>query len=179
VPTLKNARHEVFAQEVAKGKSNTEAYEIAGYRDGKKNAHRLGTDKGILGRVNEILAEREYIHGQATADAIKAAALTKEWVIEMLTQNVAKAMQAKAVLNDDGEPIGEYSYQGSVANRALELLGKELGMFIDRKEVTLENKRDAADWNRAELVAILNDSRPSREGAAETGGRSGKLDRVH
>jgi len=44
-------------------------------------------------------------------------------------------MQAEAVLNDDGKPIGQYSYQGSVANRSLELLGKELGMFIDRKEV--------------------------------------------
>jgi len=30
---------------------------------------------------------------------------------------------------------GQYVYNGSVANKALELLGKELGMFIDRKEV--------------------------------------------
>jgi hypothetical protein len=33
------------------------------------------------------------------------------------------------------EVPGEYVYNGSVANKALELLGKELGMFIDRKEV--------------------------------------------
>jgi hypothetical protein len=33
------------------------------------------------------------------------------------------------------EVFGEYSYNGSVANKALELLGKQLGMFIDRKEV--------------------------------------------
>jgi hypothetical protein len=30
---------------------------------------------------------------------------------------------------------GEFIYNGSVANKALELIGKELGMFIDRKEV--------------------------------------------
>jgi hypothetical protein len=30
---------------------------------------------------------------------------------------------------------GRRTYNGAVANRALELLGKELGMFIDRKEV--------------------------------------------
>jgi hypothetical protein len=37
----------------------------------------------------------------------------------------------------DGEEEvpGEYTYNGSVANKALELLGKELGMFIDRKEI--------------------------------------------
>ena len=33
------------------------------------------------------------------------------------------------------EVPGEYVYNGSVANKALELLGKELGIFIDRKEV--------------------------------------------
>ncbi len=44
-------------------------------------------------------------------------------------------MQAEAHRSEDGKPIGEYSYNGAVANRALELLGKELGMFIVRKEV--------------------------------------------
>jgi hypothetical protein len=33
-----------------------------------------------------------------------------------------------------GNPTGEYRYDGSVANRALELIGKELGMFVERKE---------------------------------------------
>jgi len=28
----------------------------------------------------------------------------------------------------------EYTYQGSVANRALEFLGKEIGMFTERRE---------------------------------------------
>ena len=28
----------------------------------------------------------------------------------------------------------EYTYQGSVANKALELLGKEIGMFVERRE---------------------------------------------
>jgi hypothetical protein len=29
---------------------------------------------------------------------------------------------------------GEFKYDGAVANRALELIGKELGMFINRRE---------------------------------------------
>ena len=32
----------------------------------------------------------------------------------------------------DGKPTGEYQYQGNVANKALELLGRHLGMFVDR-----------------------------------------------
>lgn len=137
MPTLSNPKHERFAQELAKGKTQVEAYEAAGYRDGRRNAHRLGKDEGILGRVAELLDKREAIHAQATASAIKQTGLTKEWVIETLKENVARAMQATPVrLDEDGEAVnGEYTYQGSVANRALELLGKELGMFVDRKEV--------------------------------------------
>lgn len=155
MPALTNPRHEVFAQEVAKGKSSTEAYEVAGYRDGRKNAHRLGADEGILGRITEILGERESLHAQATADAVKSVGLTKAWVIETLMENVAKAMQARSVTDDDGNAIGEFSYQGSVANRALELLGKEMGMFVERTQnenvnttyvVSGETVPDVADW---------------------------------
>lgn len=133
---LANARHEKFAQELSKGKTADEAYVIAGYKQNRGNASTLKQDQSILARVSELLTEHEAIHAQATADAIKSTGLTKEWIIETLKENVARAMQAKPVrTDDDGEAIGEYQYQGSVANKALELLGKELGMFVDRKEV--------------------------------------------
>ena len=125
--------------------------------------------------MSEILDERETIHSQATADAIKSTALTKEWVIETLKENVARAMQAKSVKTDDGETIGEYQYQGSVANRALELLGKELGMFIDRKEVGKPGEFES--MNADQLRELI--SREAQElglGAAALAGseRSGK-----
>jgi hypothetical protein len=43
-------------------------------------------------------------------------------------------MQARPVFDSDGRETGEYRYNGMVANRALELLGKEPGMFVDKKE---------------------------------------------
>lgn len=36
----------------------------------------------------------------------------------------------------EGNELGEYQYQGNVANRSLELLGKHLGLFIDKVEHT-------------------------------------------
>lgn len=133
---LTNPKHELFAQELAKGKTAEEAHGLAGYKASRSGASQLKQNLNISNRVAELLQEREAIHGQATADAIKSTALTKEWIIETLKENVARAMQAKPVKTDDeGEAIGEYQYQGNVANRALELLGKELGMFVDRKEV--------------------------------------------
>lgn len=155
---LINPKHERFAQELAKGQTAEEAYVLAGYKRNRGNASTLKQDQSILDRVSALLAERESIHAQATADAIKSTGLTKEWIIETLKENVARAMQAKPVKTDDeGEGIGEYQYQGSVANRALELLGKELGMFVERTEnqnvntnyvVSSDPVDDVEDWER-------------------------------
>ncbi len=132
MPALDNPKHERFAQELAKGLPADKAYELAGFKPNRGNAATLKQKQSISDRVLELLSEREAIHAQATADAIKSTALTKEWVIETLKENVARAMQAIEVKRADGTGTGEYQYQGSVANRALELLGKELGMFVDR-----------------------------------------------
>ena len=47
-------------------------------------------------------------------------------------------------LDKERKPTGEYRYDGNVANRALELLGKQQGMFIDRHEVGQAN--EFANW---------------------------------
>lgn len=154
---LANPKHERFAQELAKGKTAEESYALAGFKPNRGNASVLKHKQNILDRVTEILDEREFIHAQATADAVKSTALTKAWVIETLMENVAKAMQAKAMTNDEGETIGEFQYQGSVANKALELLGKEIGMFVDRSlnenvntnyVVSGEPVDNVEDWER-------------------------------
>jgi phage terminase small subunit len=42
MPSLKNARHERFAQHLAQGKSAVEAYRLAGYRAANKSAETAG-----------------------------------------------------------------------------------------------------------------------------------------
>lgn len=45
--------------------------------------------------------------------------------------------------------------------------------------VTINDKRDATDWTRDELVAFLSNTAASSKGVAEEEGRGGKPDRVH
>jgi phage terminase small subunit len=54
MPTLKNPRHERFAQELATGKSADAAYVSAGYRANRSNAARLSANQDIQKRVAEI-----------------------------------------------------------------------------------------------------------------------------
>jgi hypothetical protein len=60
MPILKNARHELFAQGVATGKSATQARRLAGYRDGpgaRAAASRLLTKSNVRARVAELKEE--------------------------------------------------------------------------------------------------------------------------
>lgn len=54
---LKNARHEAFAQALAKGKTATDAYLDAGYKGDRTAASRLSTNVNIKARVEEISVE--------------------------------------------------------------------------------------------------------------------------
>jgi hypothetical protein len=71
---------------------------------------------------------------------VEELAITKEWVLLKLKENAINVLKVEG-----GSPV---------ANRALELLGKELGMFIDRAEVTQTNEFSgmSLEQMRRELV---------------------------
>ena len=49
-------------------------------------------------------------------------------------------MEASPCLDRDGNPSGVWKYEGHVANRGLELIGKKLGMFSEtEKELTQDH----------------------------------------
>jgi phage terminase small subunit len=105
MPVLRNQRHERFAQELAKGCTVDQAYQAAGFKANRGNASRLNAVESVSARVRELQGE-----------AAEIAVLDRAFVLRRLMKNA------------DHE-------EGHVANKALELLGKELGMFVDRSEV--------------------------------------------
>lgn len=54
MPVLKNARHEAFAQGLAKGLTADQAYQDAGFKPHRGNASRLSANENIRARVSEI-----------------------------------------------------------------------------------------------------------------------------
>jgi phage terminase small subunit len=52
--SLKNAKHERFAQELAKGKTADEAYRLAGFKANRGNAATLKAKQSISDRVREL-----------------------------------------------------------------------------------------------------------------------------
>ncbi|MDA1330776.1 MAG: terminase small subunit [Chloroflexi bacterium] len=58
--------------------------------------------------------------------------IDQDFVLEGLRENYNRAMQATPVLDREGKETGEWRWNGSVANKALELLGRHLGMYTDK-----------------------------------------------
>lgn len=54
MPALKNSKHERFAQALARGLSQVDAYEAAGYRRNRGAASRLAEDVSICKRLAEL-----------------------------------------------------------------------------------------------------------------------------
>jgi methylmalonyl-CoA mutase cobalamin-binding subunit len=136
---LKNARHERFAQEIAKGLSLEDAYASAGFSPSRSNAHRLRTNENVAARVIELQTDI------AVVSKIDAA-----WV---LTQAVDLHKKAKEA--------GAYA----PAARALELVGKhvEVQAFKERIEHGgLIEYRNLSDDEISARIAAHEATRASR-----------------
>lgn len=139
MPALENPRHEAFCQAYVRGKTAgnaTASYQKAYGKPDRKGGSRCLHRDDICQRIAELQARADAIIVKADDQLAGKVALTREWIIERLVENADRAMQATAVIGNNGEPTGEYKYDGAVANKALELLGKELGMFVERSEQT-------------------------------------------
>ena len=113
-------RHQRFVEEYCVDFNGAQAAIRAGYSATRAN------------RQAYVLLQREDVQ-QAIAEAQQARAervkVSQDWVLRRLVENVERAMQNEPVRDSEGNETGIYTYQGHVANRALELLGKHLGMF--------------------------------------------------
>jgi hypothetical protein len=136
MPVLPNNKHELFAQGLAKGLSADAAYQAAGYKPHRGNAARLRANEIIQRRIAEILGK-----------AAEKAEVNKE----RLKETVERAMQAVPHLDHEGNPTGVYTYQGNVAIKALEMLGRELGMFAQRQP---------RDEDNPQMLRVLIDKPP-------------------
>ena len=137
MPILANPKYEAAAQALAAGKTQQQAYTAAGFAYKPANASRFFKRSEVRARVQEIVTERIAVERKSTELAVKKSGLTKEWVIQRLMWLAERSLRGKPVMDTTGKHTGEFTgrVDAAGANRALELLGKHLGMFIERQEI--------------------------------------------
>lgn len=117
---LPNERNELYARHRAKGMNAAKAAVAAGYAPGSSTQH-LETDPDVMARIEELFEEQKAQREQQRLAAVEAAkvvgqmtGVSRAFVIQKLAENAQNAAA-------DG--------QFKDSNYALELIGKDLGMF--------------------------------------------------
>lgn len=94
MPVLSNPKHEIFAQLIARGRTQAEAYEEAGYRPSEPNASRLTSNEKVGARIAEIqgrAAIRTEVSVASITERLLAIAKKAEGVSEAPMLSVARA----------------------------------------------------------------------------------------
>lgn len=155
---LANPKHERFAQELAKGKSQGEAYEKAGYKPSDQHASRLATNGKISARVAELLegaakraeisiadviSELAKIGFANMADYMRAGPDGDPFLdFSALSRDQAAALQEVTVEDfkdgrgEDARDVRRVKFKLSDKRAALVDIGKHLGAFVERVELT-------------------------------------------
>lgn len=107
MPVLKNARHEAFAQALATGKTQEDAYADAGFAPSRHHASRLATKGNIRARVAELQGM-----------AVKRTLVTIESLTEELEAARAIAIAEKQSSAAVAATMGKAKLHGLVVDKA-------------------------------------------------------------
>ena len=143
---LDNQKWENFARYIANGETQANAAKLAGFKE--NNAHIRGS---VLMKKDEIRQRVEELKSVSSERAVTGLSLNKSWVLQNLKDNVEAAKE-----EDDH----------SAVNRGLELIGKEIGMFVERKILGLQDLSTASADELFDIIAVI-DSKLANERQAE------------
>ena len=113
MPVLSNAKHELFCQHLALGKTASEAYEMAGYKPSRSNASVLRAKQNVSDRLNEILQQSE-------RKVVQKIEYTRDNILAELEEARQMALELK---------------NPSAAWASAMAKARILGLIIDRREV--------------------------------------------
>lgn len=121
-----------FVVEYLRDLNATQAAIRAGYSE-----HTADVKGSQLLAIAEIRAEVD----AAKAQRIERTKIDADYVLAGIIRVTDRCEQAEPVLDREGQPTGEYKFEGGTALRGYELLGRHLAMFKDRIEITDVSKR--------------------------------------
>lgn len=127
---------------VANGGNASAAYRAAYNARGKQKTANEAASR-LLNSGN-IAARLAVLRASVTSKAMERAVVDRAYVLNSLQEVAERCMQSRPVLGAFGMPVmvetkkgdlaAAYTFNSNGANRALELMGKEIGMFVEREE---------------------------------------------
>ena len=137
------AKEAKFVEEYLVDLNASAAARRAGYSE--KTAYRIGFENLRKLHIQNALAV-------ARTKLAKDTETSPEWVVSSLKKVALRCLQEEEVLDREGNSTGEFTFQAAGANKALELIGKTHGIFIDK--MVLRKITDPDDLTDEEAIAV-------------------------
>lgn len=186
MPALANAKHEKFAQALAKGVPSYQAYVDAGYSYNEGNASRLKSNEKVQARVQElldkgaakaevsiarVLEELSHIAFADIRNAVKWGVSPNDVSSENADPNSlgiypVRLIPSEKIDDSAAKAVAEVSLtaQGVKVKMhdklsALDKLAKHLGMFVERHEVTGKDGKpiETRDTSREAIAKAISE----------------------
>ena len=144
-------KQQVFVKEyVNNGGNGSQAYIAAGYSASSDNVVNAAASRML--RLNKISTQIARLQTQALAKKQKQAdklEVTQDWLITQLAQTVSDSREAG---------------QHSVAMNSIVHIGKLLGLYVDKREVSASLSVDSTltQLDTAHLLQALKEARPAQ-----------------
>lgn len=119
-------KQKLFADEYLKDLNATRAAIDAGYS--RKTAYSIANENLNKPEIKAYIAQKQQ-------EIAKKNELSVSWVLQELKDTYAACRSAIAVLDHEGNETGEYRFEANASIRALELLGKHVGMFNTKIDI--------------------------------------------
>lgn len=137
---LENLQHEEFCHHFIRTRSIKDAGLEIGVAK-RQNANTVHKRPDVQARINYLKKE-----------LLEELGLDTYYVLSKLKSVAERCMQGEQVTDRDGSPVfiqgpdeqysALYKFEHAGANKALELIGKQIGMFSEKLEITGANGKD-------------------------------------
>jgi phage terminase small subunit len=121
-----NTKQQAFVEEYIVDLNGSQAAIRAGYakRSSTVTAAQLLAKPNIKAAVDKLMAERS-----------ERTKIDAEWVLKASKDLYDKCMQIQPVLDKDGRPTGDFRFEHTGAGKALDLIGKHVGVQAFREQM--------------------------------------------
>lgn len=142
-----NEKQKRFAEEYLVDLNATQAAIRSGYSE--KTAAVIGFENLTKPNI------QEYIH-ELQKELQEKTKIKVEWVVNELVDTYERCRQKVAVLDNLGHETGEWKFEASSSIKCLELLGKHIGMFKDKVELTGKDGKELQ--TQSNIVVYIPDN---------------------
>lgn len=147
---MTNERHEAFAQALAQGKTQAEAFRLTYPRSENWKPDSVWSKASVLAKRPEVRARVEYLKARVKERAAKELARIRARVEEGVVEHVLYSLADALKEADEALALARERKNGAWLTQAVKLKAQLVGLLVERREV----RNDPLDLDRLSVEQL-------------------------